>query len=215
MVGRIVRPLVTVAAATQVAVGAAVAQHRFEFGPIVGYYRPMGSFEPTTVTRVPFPAVPADKSGLALGVRWRAWHDAGHGVEVELLEARSVTDSAFTPIGWLGPHSIRVQTVAARAVFAVASAEPWRLWLSGGGGMVRHAGRAYSGLKGTIDLAATAGFGTRLRLYGGFYPSAALSLFLYQLDVRGSTRTSVQRGVQVDPVLELGVMWGWSRGSGR
>ena len=68
MVECVVRPLATVAVAIQVAVGAAVAQHRFEFGPVVGYYRPMGSFEPTTVTRVPFPAAPADKSGLALGM---------------------------------------------------------------------------------------------------------------------------------------------------
>ena len=49
--------------------------------------------------------------------------------------------------------------------------------------LVRHARRAYSGLGGTIDLTASVGFGSRLRLYRGLYPSVALSLFLYQLDV--------------------------------
>jgi hypothetical protein len=199
---------VTVLVLTHAFVSPATAQARFEVGPLFAYYRPVGTFDPTAASSVTLPARPSDKAGAALGVRGRVWLPNHIGVEFQAAEAWSSVGLVFTPAGPIGPTSVTVLTLAAQGLYEVASAETCQFWLSAGGGLVRHDGDSYGRYGSPTPLAATLGFGSNIRLQGRLNAVLGLTTYLYFLEVR-SSGTTLQRGFQVDPLLQAGLTWGW------
>jgi hypothetical protein len=210
MMTRVFSSLAIAVFLTPSVVGVATAQVRFEVGPVLGYYRPLGSFWPTATYAVTLPRRPSDKSGPALGARGRVWLSSRGGVELQVAQAWSTTPQVFTPAGPHGPKSVRVLTVATQGLYEVLSVEPFHLWLSAGGGLVRHGGSSYAAYDSPTRLAGTLGLGSGLRLHGGLSAELGLTDSFYFLDVRTDDGTSVQRGLQVDPVVHVGLTWGWS-----
>ena len=141
-----------------------------------------------------------------LGRVWSA--DGRFGLELQASQAHSTAPQVFTPGGPVGPASVRILTVAAQGLFEVLSVETFRSWLSAGGGLVRHGGEAYAPYDSPMQVAGTLGLGSRLRLHRRLNAVLGLTTFFYYLEVRGRAGT-VQHGWQADPMVQLGLTWGW------
>ena len=120
----------------------AAAQTSFDLGPLVAWYRPMGSFEPASIYSTILPGKPSDLSGLAWGVEGRVWFGRRLGVQLQVAEASSTIGAINTPAGFTsGPTPAQVQFVTAQALYNFyPSPERARLWLNAGTGVVRHGG---------------------------------------------------------------------------
>jgi hypothetical protein len=210
MVTRVLSGLAIAVFLTASLVSVAAAQARYQVGPVVGYYRPIGSYWPTAVYAVGLPQRPSDNSGPVFGVLGRVWLSDRGAVELQAAQAWSTVSQVFTPAGPIGPRSVHVLTVAMQGLFEAVSVERFHFWLSAGGGLVRHGGESYAPFGSPTRPAATLGFGCRLRLHGGLGAELGLTDFLYFLDVRTDAGTSVQRGFQHDPMVRVGLTWGWS-----
>jgi len=191
-------------------VSVATAQVRYEVGPVFGYYRPLGSFWPSSVMATSLARRPSDMSGPALGLRGRVWFSSRGAVELQAAQSWSTVPQVITPGGPRGPYSVRVLTVVTQGLYEALSVEPFHLWLSAGGGLVRHGGDSYAAYDSPTGLAGTLGLGCRLRLHGGLSAELGLANYFYFLDVRTDYGTSVQRGLQHDSMVQLGLTWGWS-----
>lgn len=186
----------------------ASAQVRYELGPFVAYYRPAGTFGPTSVYSVTLPARPSDKAGPALGVRGRMWMPNRYGVEVQVARAFSTVGQVFTPAGPRGPTSVRVLSVAVLGLYEVTSTERVLLWLGAGGGLVRHGGDSYGSYGSPESVAGATGIGCDIRLRGRLSAALGLTTYVYLLDVRDS-RNTLQFRFQVDPLVQVGLVWAW------
>jgi hypothetical protein len=189
------------------------AQVRCEIAPFVAYYRPIGTFWPTSVSAVTLPARPSDKAGPALGVQARVWWPDHFGVEVQVAEAWSSVPQSLTPAGPRGPTSVTVLTLAAQGLYEVASSERLQLWLGAGGGLVRHGGDSYASYGSPASLAGTLSVGSNILLWRRLSAELGTTTYLYFLEVTGSGNT-LQRGFQVDPLFHAGLTWAWRSGDG-
>ena len=208
MVRQILRGSMMIAVLITAFVSPATAQAGFELGPFLAYYRPIGTFDPTSAHAVTLPSHPSDKAGPALGVRGRVWGNGKVGVEFQVAEAWSTLGQVVPPGGPIGPTSVRVLAFAAQGLYKVASAERLQTWLSAGGGIVRHGGDSYGRFGSPTSLAGTFGFGSNIRLRGRLNAVLGLTTYVYYLEVRDSSNT-LQHGMQVDPTFQAGLTWGW------
>jgi hypothetical protein len=181
------------------------AQLRLEVGPTLGHYRPVGSFDSTEVTSVTLPARPRDAAGTALGIESRLWRGRV-GFGLLFARARSEVPPALPPGGPLGPTSVRVSFFAAQVALEVTGSSRTRFWIGGGAGAVRHGGEAYSRFDSMTDLAGTLTGGASIVIYGPLRIGVTLTTFLYSFEVGDSAAGTLQRGFQIDPLGNLGVI---------
>lgn len=196
----------------------ASAQTTIEAGPLFGFYRPTGRFEAATATTPAYatalPVRPAELSGPAWGAEARIWVGARIGVQLQATAASStISDVTRAAAGTRELTSARVSTVTAQALYNVSpTPNRYRLWLSAGGGVVRHEGTAYSDYGSPIDFAGVFGAGATVPIKGGLRATAGASASLYPFDVRvpadpALDAGTLQHGFQRDFLLHLGLSW--------
>ena len=194
---------------TCLVVPVSVAQVRVELGPALAYYRPLGSFDPTTASSVTLPARPGDMASAALGAQGRLWLDRRFGLELAVARASSSVPRTIPPGGPVGPTPVRVSTAAVQGVYAVASGERPRVWIAAGAGVVRHGGAAYAPYDSPTDLAGTFGLGSSFRIHGSLRATLGIITFLYPFEVTSHAGPVLQRGFQVDPLVQAALTWSW------
>lgn len=189
------------------------AQTSIELGPLGGYYRPTGSFEPATVYSVRMPGEPKDLSGMAWGGEARVWFGGPFGAGIQVVSVGSERGSVITPVGPTGPIPARVTTGIVQLLFDVLDrADGVRVWLSAGPGLVRHGGEAYDAVGSQADVAAAGGVGGSCPIAGSLRATAGLTALLYSYNVAMPAALrlngeSLQKGSRRDALFHVGVNW--------
>jgi hypothetical protein len=196
-----------------VLLGAALgAQTSVSVGPYIGYYRPLGHFEPASVFSTSLPQEPKDLAGAAIGVDADAWFGEHLGASLEAGVTRSTVGSVDTPEGPRGPTSAHVESVVAQVLIGLPRALGSRSWIGGGLGLVRHAGDAYAGLSSLSQGTGVIGAGTRVDLSRRVSLSAGVTALWYMLNVPmppllRDNPGSLERGRQFDVTVRVGASW--------
>jgi hypothetical protein len=189
------------------------AQVSVEVGPLLGYYRPLGSFEDASVYSTALPRTPQDLSGHAWGGEARVWFGKRVGTELHTSVARSTIPQVNTPAGPRGPTPAQVTTLTVQALLTVTGA-PARdqIWISAGMGAIRHGGSAYDRYSAPTDLGPIVGAGARFGLTRQLHATVGFSTLVYMFDLPMPPELrlnpgSLERGRQVDLLVHLGVGW--------
>lgn len=184
-----------------------------EFGPVLGYYRPYGTFEPASVYFTSLPYAPDDLKGPARGGEGRVWFGRRAGLELRASVASSTLPSVSTPAGLTRPIPARVYTLTAQALLTILGTPSGRqIWVGAGAGISRHGGEAYARHRSVTDIGPTAGFGARFPLTHRIHATAGLNAFTYMFDMPMPPYLrlnpgSLQRGRQLDVLVHAGVSW--------
>lgn len=186
------------------------AQVRAEFGPIIGYCRPVGSFESTSASAVTLPAHPSDNAGAALGLEGRLWVGRRFGVELRAANEWSSVPASVPPGGPVGPTAAHVLTLAAQGIWALAVGPKARAWVGAGVGLMRHGGSANAPYGSPTNVAGTIGLGSSIRVHDPIRAVLGVTTYLYSLNVQSALGPTLERGCQVDPLVHLGMVWSWS-----
>ena len=197
-------------------VGAPVAaQATIEAGPVLGYYRPVGSFEPAPVHSTSLPGEPQDLSGPAWGGEARIWFGGRVGAQLRITSATSEHESVITPAGPTTPAEWRVTEGAAQVLIGVVSRPgAYRVWLSAGPGFVRHSGEAFEEAGSQLDVAGVVGVGGSIPLSSAISATAGFTASFYSYDVAmpsdlQENGESLQKGSQQDELFHIGLNWVW------
>ena len=75
--------------------------------------------------------------------------------------------------------------------------------------MIRHGGTAYERYGSPVQLGTALGFGAALPLANHLVANVGMTTLLYNIDVSDSTGTSLEHGLQVDPLIHAGVSLRW------
>ena len=187
------------------------AQMQVEVGATIGYYSPMGSFQPVSVNSVDLPSSPSSLSGTALGGEIRLWFVPRVGVEVAGSTTASSVGGGSTPNGYRPSVSARVDAGTAQLLFRVTGdANQTRVWIGAGTAVIRHGGVAYEVFGKPVSYGSVVGLGSAFRLAGRLNATVGLSTMIYNIDFRGSRFDPVEeRGTQVDMMLRTGVSYSW------
>jgi hypothetical protein len=194
----------------------ASGQVRFEVGPVLGFYAPVGSFATPDFYSTALPIKPSDLSGLAYGGEGRLWLTPRFGFQVQGAVASSRFGGGMAvPSGYVtSPVDAQVVTVTAQVLYRPA---PWRssLSLSAGYGVVHYGGDAYAGMQGLTSLAAVLGLGIDVPLGRRLTATLGVTSLLYSLNVRdpgaGVVGSTVQRGFRIDVLPHVTLAWGSAR----
>lgn len=189
------------------------AQTSVDVGPLVGYYRPFGQFDPASVYSTSLPSSPRDLSGRAWGATAQLTFGARFGVEAQGSLTSSTIGGVISPEGPSPLTTARVLVLTAQAQYDVSPApRAFRLWLSAGPALVRHGGDTYAAygaptsVGGALGVAVTRPLGTHLQAVAG----ATTLLYTLNLampaDLRGNPG-SLEHGFQRDALLHVGVRW--------
>jgi len=191
----------------------AAAQTTIEIGPVFGYYRPAGGFDPAAAYSVSLPRNPQELSGIAWGGQATIWLRTRVGAQLQVTSIASTMGLVNTPAGPMGPTSARVTTGAAQLLYDfLPKSQGSRAWLSAGPGIVRHGGDAYAGVGSQTDLAGAAGLGGSVPITGALSATAGVTALVYSYDVAmpadlRANGESLQKGFQSDVLLSVGVTW--------
>ena len=190
------------------------AQTTVDVGPLFGYYRPLGRFDPASVYSTSLPTNPSD-------LRAFTWGGAAHlsfgrrlGAEGQLSVANSTIAGGNTPAGPRGPTEAQVVVVTLQGQYDVSpTPEKYRVWLSAGPGLVRHGGDAYAPHGSPVSVGSALGVGITLPITLRLRIAADATTLLYPFDVKMPPELqgnpgSLQHGVQTDALIRLGVRWG-------
>jgi len=202
------------------------AQMKVEVGAMLGYYSPMGSFDPASVRSTALPNDPNALSGAAIGGQLRLWMTPRIGVQL----AATTTSSSFgtgaspeapnrppvggtLPIDEITSVSARVSAATAQLLYQVLGADHGtRVWLSAGGAVVRHAGEAYAPYGNPVNYGGVVGLGSTFRIKGPLSAELGLTTMIYRMNLRGSSETDPEvreRGTQADALFHTGVSYSW------
>ena len=201
----------------------AVAQMRVEVSATLGYYSPMGSFQPAEQSPTFLPSRPGALSGAAFGGELRVWMTSRIGAEV----GATTTSTSFryegpmldgAPVGGtlpidesVGPSQVRISSATAQILYQViGNPATARLWLSAGGAAVRHGGSAYARFGNPVNYGGAAGFGSALHIKGPLSAELGLTTLIYRMNVTDPNEPGLnERGTQVDALFHTGVSYGW------
>jgi hypothetical protein len=191
-------------------VTAAAAQVRFEAGPAVGWYSPLGSFAAPAYYSSSLPLSPGDLAGPTVGAQARLWLGNRLGIQMEATAAYSQVGGGNTPAGPLPATSARVYIGTTQLLYdLMGSNRRSRLWLSGGVGVVNHGGEAYLTYQRRTHLAGALGLGASVPIGPKFRFALGLTTLAYGMDVRDALGNQVEHGTQFDAQLQTGLSWGW------
>lgn len=188
------------------------AQTSVSFGPVVGYYRPYGHFEPASVYTTDLPTRPQDLSGAAFGGEVDAWFGRRVGASIEADVASSEVPATVTPEGTRGPTSARVETAVVQALMSLPTSLGDHLWVSAGLGVIRHGGTAYSRYGSPSEGAGVIGAGAKADLNNHISLIAGVTTLWYMFNLPMPTEFrlnpgSLERGRQMDAIFRLGARW--------
>jgi hypothetical protein len=193
------------------------AQLTASLGPIVGYYRPFGHFDPASVYTTALPTTPADLQGLALGAAGQLAIGERFGVRTQGAVAWSTIPEVITPDGPRGPTAARVEFATVEGLYdASRSPSRYRLWLGIGPAVVRHTGDAYAPYSSPVSTGGTASLELVVPLASGFQLAADATTLWYTFDLGtprdvGLNAGIREHGAQRDALVHIGLRWSWRR----
>jgi hypothetical protein len=188
------------------------AQVTFDVGPLVGYYRPLGHFDPATVFETDLPDTPSGLSGLAWGGAARLAFAHRLGIEAELSVTNSSVREVATPGGPRGPTGAQVVIATALGQLDL-SRDPagYHAWLGVGPAFVRHGGDAYAPHGSPTSVGGALGGGISYPLRGHLRIEANATAVFYSFDVPMPAQIlapgSLEHGFQKDALVQLGLRW--------
>ena len=186
------------------------AQSQIEVGPLVALYAPLGSFQRAPYYSTALPSSPGDLTGAAWGGQARLWFGPRIGVQLQVASASSDVGGGNTPGGSFPPTPARVLTATAQVLWGLpTSHQDFQAWLSGGAGLIRHDGTAYRQYSSPVQLGTAVGFGAAWTLSRHVVANIGVTALLYNIDVSDSTGTSLEHGLQVDPLMHAGLSLRW------
>jgi hypothetical protein len=118
---------------------------------------------------------------------------------------------ATTPDGVRPSVPARVSLGTAQLLYRVNGDESRApVWLSAGGGAIKHGGAAYDVFHEPVNYGGVAGVGSAVRIRGGLSLDLELSSMIYNIDFRtpGITLGGLkERGTQLDMMLCTGLSY--------
>jgi hypothetical protein len=189
------------------------AQVRVEVGPILGYYRPYGSFDSASVYSTALPNTPQNLKGGAWGGDARVWFGKRLGTELKALVAHSTIPEVFTPAGPRGPTPATITTASAQGLLTVLGTPArHQVWVSAGVGAIRHGGDSYASYGSPWDFGLAVGAGARIRLTPHVHATFGLTTLVYTFDLPMPPALrlnpgSLEHGRQVDVLTHVGLSW--------
>jgi hypothetical protein len=183
------------------------AQMQVEIGATIGYYSPMGSFQPVSVFSVDLPRSPSSLGGTALGGEIRLWFAPRVGVELAVSTTGSSVGGGSTPNGFHSSVHARVNAGTAQLLFRVTGDDDrTRVWFGTGTAVIQHGGAAYEVFGKPVNYGGVVGVGSAFRITGALNATVGLSTMIYNIDFRGSRFEPVEeRGTQVDMMIRTGL----------
>jgi hypothetical protein len=211
VIGRVLSSIAAGAVLVSCFANRSAAQMQIELGATIGYYSPLGSFQPVSVHSTELPSSPSSLSGTALGAAVRLWFVPRLGLEVAGSTTGSSVGGGSTPNGSRPSVPARVDAGTVQLLFRVTGdANPTRVWLGAGTAVIRHGGVAYEVFGKPLSYGGVVGLGSAFRITGGLNATVGLSTMIYNIDFRGSRFEPVEeRGTQVDMMLRTGVSYSW------
>ncbi|HEY2895612.1 MAG TPA: hypothetical protein VGJ12_00630 [Gemmatimonadaceae bacterium] len=211
MIDRIITGLALGAVLVSCFASPSAAQMRVELGATIGYYSPMGSFQPVSIYSVGLPRSPSSLSGTALGGELRLWLVPRLGVEIAASTTGSSVGGGSTPNGYHSSVPARVDAGTAQLLVRVTGDDNrTRVWFGAGAAAIRHGGDAYEIFGKPVNYGGVVGLGSAFRITGALNATLGLSTMIYNIDFRGSRFAPVEeRGTQVDMMLRTGVSVRW------
>jgi hypothetical protein len=191
---------------------AAGAQVTVEVGPLLGYYRPTGTFDPG-IRSTALPNAPSDLSGVALGAEASVQFGPRFAARLQAAEAASTIYAGPTPDGIEHrPTSARVSMATAEAVVDVVAAPQGVVWVSAGPALVRHGGDAYAPYGSPTQFAVALGVGSTVIVARRLRATLGLSALRYELNIPlprnlSLNPGSMERGTMTDLLLRAAVTW--------
>lgn len=183
----------------------AQAQRSLEVEPIVGVYRPHGSYEHTAqYFRVGTPESPRDNAGTVYGANARFWLTHDFGVQLQGVEAKADHPAGFTPAGGAFATSTRITVLTAQLLYRPDLPTRGQLWLSAGGGAIKHGGTAYAPYGSPSQATLALGAGAALPIWRSFSIAAGIDGLLYEWRLTDGDAL-YQSGAQSDLVAHLGL----------
>lgn len=190
------------------------AQMTVGVGPLLGYYRPHGHFDPASIYSTALPREPSD-------LRGRAWGGAAHisfgqrlGTEGRVSITNSTIPGMFTPAGPVGPTAAQVLVATVQGQYDISLfPERYHLWLSAGPGFIRHGGDAYGQYGSPVSVGSALGVDLTVSIPVGLEIAAGATAVRYTFDLamppalRGNPG-SLQHGDRMDRLIHLGIRWG-------
>jgi hypothetical protein len=184
---------------------AADAQRALEVEPLVGAYTPHGSYEHTAAYfRVGTPESPRDNAGTAYGANARLWLTREFGVQLQGITSRADHPTAFTPGGGAFATSTRITSLTAQALFRPQLPTRAQLWLSAGGGTIKHAGTAYTPYGSPSRTTLALGAGGTVPIWRSVSVAGGVDGLFYDWALSDSYGM-YQSGTQTDVVAHLGL----------
>ena len=190
------------------------AQISGNIGPLAGYYRPYGHFEPASVYSTSLPRQPRDLRGAAVGLIGQLSFGRRLGVEAQVAVANSTLPAVITPGGASGPTAARVSVATLQAQYDISPApEKVRLWVSAGPGLVQYGGDAYRCCGSPRSVGVALGAGVSLPVASMLQVTAGATALRYSVDVAmpralQGNPGSLERGTQTDAIIHVGLRWG-------
>jgi hypothetical protein len=195
------------------------AQTTIEIGPLVGYYRPFGHFDPASVYAASLPTTPSDLRASTWGGTARVSFNRRVGVEGQLSVANSTVPGVNTPAGPREPTRAQLLMVMVQGQYDVSPIpEQFRVLLGAGPALIRHGGDAYAHFGSPVSPGGAIGVGVTLPMVLGLQLTAGASALFYPFDVKmppnvdtpngQASEGSFQHGFQTDALFHLGLRWG-------
>ena len=184
------------------------AQRALELGALIGYYRPVGAFDPSNVVATGLAVRPQDLSGAAWGAEARLWLQPRWGVQLQGFTAGSRTPDVFTPGGCCSGARARVTTITAQGIHAfLGRGSTARVWLGVGPAVIRHGGDAYSRWGSPTSPGASTSGGASAPLGNHLRVEVGAGATIYDFHVNSPQGGSLQSGVRKDLLLHVGLSW--------
>jgi len=187
---------------------AASAQQSVEFGALFGLYAPTGTYHhEATYFRVGTPERPDQNRGGAWGVEGRFWMNPRVGLQLQGVTSSAGQPTVYTPAGISYGSSAYVTSLTAQAAYVLTPESCGnRLWLTAGGGVIRHSGSSYDPYGSPMNAAGALGLGSAIRLPHGLAASFGISSLLYNWKISDG-RGVYQRGFETDLLMHAGMTW--------
>jgi hypothetical protein len=192
----------------------ASGQVNASLGPFVGYYQPLGHFDPASIYVSSLPEKPSQLRGAA-------WGGSGHvsigrrfGVTGLFAQTMSRVPEVITPGGPRGPTDATVTVATLQGQYDLSPPpKAHRVWVNAGPAFVRHGGAAYAPYGSPTSLGAALGLTLVVAIASRLQVTADATGVFYVFDVpmppefaRNPGR--LEHGDQRDALLRLGLTWG-------
>ena len=180
----------------------------------VGYYQPLGHFDPASIYSSSLPETPSQLRGAA-------WGGAGHlsigrrfGITAQFARTTSRVPEAITPGGPRGPTDAAVTVATVQGQYDVSPPpKAHRVWVNAGPAWVRHGGDAYAPYGSPTSLGAALGLTITVPVASRLQLTADATGVFYVFDVPmppafARNPGPLEHGDQRDVLVRFGLAWG-------